>query len=703
MRMPKSTFKLVSVLFFIVAFFSCAAKSKDATTLSSSETSEEKVTQMDLSGALAISESLGKTIIDIPVSSETQPHAKYDNSNNIVVSFTPPIAHFDIPVLDTSLVKSVTKSDSNGLVDSVTVFLGTKSKFLLSKQGENIARLVLVPDEIPVTSPLPTNYISSLDFRERKEGLQITAYSSLPFEVTPKDSDVFQLQFAKAQFLENLLKKYDLSQLRTPIKHVLAQNNDGGALLSLAGVRNPALSIQRKNDETIILVKVKSESIRRGQPLKISGKTKASPDASALDAASDAEIQELNTLFPGMKEHYTGERISIDLQDADVELVLRLISEVSGYNLILDDEISGKISLKLVDIPWDQALDLVLLQRNLGVVMKGNIMRVASAAKLEAERAQLQKAREAAMQAKASLENLAPLKTDYIQINYSTAADFEGKVKTFISPRGSVSSDPRTNILIVTDTEATLKRISSFIKKLDRAERQVMIEARVVYATDEFQRSLGVKWGTGYATESKENEPKEQWRGRVGSTGLNMINTVNGITLGGSIGKYLGKDLFALDASLQLGEAKNLVKTISSPRILTLNNNRAEIQQGTKLATATESSSGGTTTEYEEAVLRISVLPQITPDNKLILDLEINDDSPKSDGRDIDTKQTKTKMMVNDRETIVIGGVQKTTETTGSNKVPGIGDIPGLGWLFKNTYDSKSKAELLIFIQPRIL
>ena len=134
-----------------------------------------------------------------------------------------------------------------------------------------------------------------------------------------------------------------------------------------------------------------------------------------MDAASDAEIQELNTLFPGMKEHYTGERISIDLQDADVELVLRLISEVSGYNLILDDEISGKISLKLVDIPWDQALDLVLLQRNLGVVMKGNIMRVASAAKLEAERAQLQKAREAAMQAKASLENLAPLKTDYIQ------------------------------------------------------------------------------------------------------------------------------------------------------------------------------------------------------------------------------------------------------------------------------------------------
>jgi len=345
----------------------------------------------------------------------------------------------------------------------------------------------------------------------------------------------------------------------------------------------------------------------------------------------------------------------------------------------------------------------VLLQRDLAMVIKGNIMRIASTTKLETERAQLQKARESAIQAQASIQNLAPLKTEYLQINYNTAAEFEGKVKTMLTGRGLVSSDPRTNILIVTDTEETLKRIESFIKKLDRAERQVLIEARLVYATDEFQRSLGVKWGTAYKTETDENMPNEQWRGNFVSTGLNAINTVNGITLGGTIGKFLGEDLFALDASLQLGETKNLVKTISSPRILTLNNNRAEIQQGTKLATATESESGGTTTEYEEAVLKISVLPQITPDNKLILDLEISDDSPKSDGRDIDTKQTRTKMMVGDRETIVIGGVQKTTETKGVNQIPGLGDVPGLGWLFKNTFDTKTKAELLIFIQPRIL
>lgn len=703
MLLSKSIFKFMTVLFFIAALSSCSTTPKN---FEVSPPEPPTITQNILTKQLLISESLGKTIVDIPVESTTQLYAEHDGAQSIVVLFSPSAPYFDIPVANTSLVKSISKSESSGRIDSITVFLNTKSKFLLSKQNENLGRLMLVPDELPATdapSNYISNYISALDFREKKDGLQIVMYSSLPFEIVPNERDGFTMQLSGAKFSENLLKKYDLSQLKTPVEYAVARNGDGqGATLSLAGVNKPALSILRKNDETIVLIKARNEFSRRTKPAKNLEKSRISADPE-MEIENDAELQELNTLFPGMKEHYTGERISIDLQDADVELVLRLISEVSGYNLILDDEVSGKISLKLVDIPWDQALDLVLLQRNMGMVMKGNIMRIATIGKIEAERAQLQKAREAAIQAKASLENLAPLKTDYIQINYSTAADFEGKVKTFTTSRGSVSSDPRTNILIVTDTEEALRRINSFVKKLDRAERQVMIEARVVYATDEFQRSLGVKWGTQYATTSQDNMPNEQWRGRFETTGLNMVNTVNGITLGGAIGKYLGKDLFALDASLQLGEAKNLVKTISSPRILTLNNNRAEIQQGTKLATATESSSGGTTVEYEEAVLRISVLPQITPDNKLILDLEINDDSPKSDGRDIDTKQTKTKMMVNDRETIVIGGVQKTTETSGVNKVPGVGDIPGLGWLFKNTYDSKSKAELLIFIQPRIL
>lgn len=685
-------------LFFgcIVVLTSCATHSKPGNIDSGQATDSPVVSTQEL----VVSESLGKTIIDIPLSPNTQIYADHETDKNIKVLFTPSVADFDVPLNETSLVSNVQKEMDGDKVKSINVLLTAKSKFLLSKQSESLGRLMLVSEDIP-SPQLPSNYITSLNFKPKNESLEVVTYSSLPFEVTPEQSDNFKLTFRKVQFQNSLLKKYDVSKVSSTIEYVTAYNDsDGNAYLIFSGAQNPALSVLRKGDETHILVK------GPGAP-RISADTSVakSRPANVEDASADpnSELQEFNTLFPGMKENYTGEKISIDLQDADVEHVLRLIAEISGYNLILDDEISGKISLRLVDIPWDQALDLVLLQRNLAMVIKGNIMRIASTTKLEAERAQLQKAREAAIQAQASIQNLAPLKTEYLQINYNTAAEFEGKVKTMLTSRGLASSDPRTNILIVTDTEETLNRIQSFIKKLDRAERQVLIEARLVYATDEFQRSLGVKWGTAYATETPENLPGEQWRGSFVSTGLNAINTVNGITLGGTIGKFLGEDLFALDASLQLGETKNLVKTISSPRILTLNNNRAEIQQGTKLATATESESGGTTTEYEEAVLKISVLPQITPDNKLILDLEISDDSPKSDGRDIDTKQTRTKMMVGDRETIVIGGVQKTTETKGVNQIPGLGDVPGLGWLFKNTFDTKSKAELLIFIQPRIL
>jgi len=690
-------FRAISGFLFlscIVVLTSCATHSKPA----NMETGDAAGLSVQDLQSVVVSEALGKTIIDIPLDANTQIYADHDTNSNIKVSFTPSTTDFELPASVTTLVSDIKKDMNGERVASLNIVLNENSKFLLSKQSDTLGRLMLVADEA-ISPQLPSNYITSLNFKPKNDSLQVVTYSSLPFEVSPGQDADFKLTFRKVQFQDSLLKKYDVTKLGSAIDYVTALNgDDGNAYLLFSGAKNPALSVLRKGDETHILIKGKSTQVAQAD-------STATEAAGAGDAIAEnaSEIQELNTLFPGMKERYTGERISIDLQDADVEHVLRLISEISGYNLILDDDISGKISLKLVDIPWDQALDLVLLQRGLGMVIKGNIMRIASITKLEAERVQLQKAREAAIQAQVSMQNLAPLKTEYMQINYNTAAEFEGKVKTMLTGRGSVSSDPRTNILIVTDTEDTLKRVDSFIKKLDRAERQVMIEARLVYATDEFQRSLGVKWGTSYATETSENLPNEQWRGTFASTGLNAINTVNGITLGGTIGKFLGEDLFALDAALQLGEAKNLVKTISSPRILTLNNNRAEIQQGTKLATATESESGGTTTEYEEAVLKISVLPQITPDNKLILDLEISDDSPKSDGRDIDTKQTKTKMMVSDRETIVIGGVQKTTETSGTNQIPGLGDVPGLGWLFKNTYDAKSKAELLIFIQPRIM
>lgn len=361
----------------------------------------------------SITEVLGKTQIDLPHETNTQLIAEYDHNDNLVVFFTPSISDFTIDHLSSSFVEDVRKEYDGNRVNSIIIKTNSPSRFLLSKQTDSLSRIVLVPQEEATPPVLPVNHINSLSFKPVNDSLQIITYSSLPYEVMPSSEDDFSLVFRRSKFTDALLKKYDVSQLKTGFDFVVAQNEGEDARLMFSGRGTPTLSIMRKNDETYILLK--QNTVLAQQPtLK---KQVAKTD---VEDEGDASLDELNILFPGMKENYTGENISIDLQNAEVEHVLRLISEISGYNLILDDEISGKISLKLVDIPWDQALDLVLLQRGLGMVIKGNIMRIASVTKLAAEREQMQKAREAALQAKESMEQLAPLKSEYIhQLQYS--------------------------------------------------------------------------------------------------------------------------------------------------------------------------------------------------------------------------------------------------------------------------------------------
>lgn len=451
------------------------------------------------------------------------------------------------------------------------------------------------------------------------------------------------------------------------------------------------------------------------------------PDAFVRSAGSgrpgqskDAQTQGLDilddqTLFPGMKEEYVGDPITIDLQNAEVEHVLRLIGEVAGYNLILDPEVGGRISMKLEGVPWDQVLDLVLVQKNLGMVVRGNILRISTIQRLETEREQLRRAREASMQAQETIQRLEPLQTAYIQINYATAAEMDPRTRPFLSERGRISVDPRTNTLIITDTPLHIRQIQGMIDRLDRPERQVLIEARVVYATDDFQRGIGIRWGGGI-----EGITTEYWRGLYGAANTPTINNQGGVSqtgylvnapnpiastfgIGGFISKLIGPDMFTLDAQLQLGELKNLAKTVSAPRVVTLNNQRAEIEQGTRLAIQVPDERG-TRTDYVDAVLKLSVLPQITPDNKLILDLEIRDDNQApGGGQDVETKTTKTRLMVDDGQTLVLGGVLKAMEERLENRVPGLADIPALGWLFKNRHTRARNQELLIFIRPSIL
>ena len=419
----------------------------------------------------------------------------------------------------------------------------------------------------------------------------------------------------------------------------------------------------------------------------------------------ESRLPEFNSLFPGMRQEYTGDLISIDVQNAEVEHVIRLITSVTDYNLILDEDVRGRVSLRLINVPWDQALDLILIQKNLGMVHRRDIIRITTAHKLEAEQEQARRAREAEAQARESMRKLEPLEQEFIQINYSTASEMLPQIREFLSERGRVSHDDRTNTLVVQDTPAHMREIRSLIQNLDRPEKQVLIEARIVHATDEFSRSLGLQWNFMFP-EQNAFSPSGDLIGSVNFESMNFppMDNTEFISIGGTFGRTRG-NIFTLDAQLRLGEAQKISNTISAPRIVTLNNEAAEIEQGVQVPFTVLDEAGNPITEFIPAVLRLSVTPQITGDGNIIISLDVSDDSPAIvlGEASVETRKARTKLFVANGETIVLGGIKSITEDLTQNRVPGLGNVPVLGWLFKHEFIDDRKNELLIFIRPEIL
>lgn len=425
---------------------------------------------------------------------------------------------------------------------------------------------------------------------------------------------------------------------------------------------------------------------------------------------------------------YNGRRIDLDFKDIDVHDVLRLIADVGKFNVITSDDVSGKITIRMRNVPWDQALDYVLQTKALGMVRAGNLIRVAPLDKLQKEREQ----RLAAMKQE---YELLPLETRLIPVSYATADEMAARSKELLSPRGSITVDERTNVLIARDIAGNLNNVEELVRQLDTQTPQVLIEARIVEATSRYQRDFGIQWGgdgsfsaatgnpTGVAFPSTITAAGGAYDGQAPTQGISPTSqtipvpnfAVNlpaavGTGRGGAIGFSLGSidSNFNVNLRLSAAEASGLLRIVSSPRVLTLDNRDARINQGT-LIPFSQVSAQGVQTTFQEAKLQLLVKPHVTADGAVSMHVKINRDEPdfnQTSARGDPTilkREAETDLLVMDGHTAVIGGIY--TRNTGRNvdQVPFFGDIPILGILFQRRRASDTRNELVIFITPRIV
>ncbi len=431
---------------------------------------------------------------------------------------------------------------------------------------------------------------------------------------------------------------------------------------------------------------------------------------------------------------FTGEKLSLNFQNIDVRSLLQVIADFTNFNIITSDSVTGAVTLRLKDVPWDQALDIIMQAKGLGMRKTDNVLLIAPKEELNAKE-------KLELESRAAIQNLEPLRTQSFQLNYTRAVDIALQIAPpvvginasarMLSPRGSIIAEPRTNQLFVTDISSRIEQIQVMINKLDIAVRQVLIEARIVEAKDTFGKSLGVRLG---ATDQ---------RAQNGGTGGYQIAGGNNIAFGTSYGNVIASsgaggtvdtssNFVNLPAAGQNGynaasfavsifnaaanrflnleisalEADGKGKEVASPRVVTANQTKALIEQGTELPYQVATSSGATSIAFRKANLKLEVTPQITPEGNIILDLDVNKDTVgafTTSGFAIDTKHIKTQVLVENGGTVVIGGIFTLTESETENRVPVLGDIPYLGNLFKNKTKNTSKSELLIFITPKML
>ncbi|HVY21813.1 MAG TPA: type IV pilus secretin PilQ [Steroidobacteraceae bacterium] len=558
------------------------------------------------------------------------------------------------------------------------------------------------------TSP-SASAIKKIDFRRGADGSGRVIVQLSSSRVTPdmsQEGGRVIINFPKAGVDDSLLRRLDVVDFATPVNTVDTVRVADGArvVISAAGDWEPVAY----QTEDVYTVEIK--------PVVKAGLS--------LD-----------------KKEYKGERLTLNFQDIETRAVLQLLADTSGQNMVISDSVHGNVTLRLQNVPWDQALDIVMQTKGLDMRRQGNVMLIAPAPEIAAREKEI-------ASAKKDLDAVEPLRSEYLQVNYAKASDLaellKGKNNSLMSDRGNVSVDQRTNTLLLRDTPDHLADIRRLVSTLDIPVRQVLIEARIVIVTDDFKRELGAQFGVNKAFAFDKTGVgvvggSPVAGGSSGSSGgsnpnilIGNANPFNGqattdvsdpagrymvnlpaSTKAGQIALTLLDRNYVVDLELSAAQAEGRGEVVSAPKVITANQKEASIEQGVEIPyqQSAGGASGATTVQFKKAVLSLKVTPQITPDDRIILDLQVNKDSvgqiislPGGGSvPTIDTRNVATQVLVNDGQTVVLGGIQDIENSNSVTKVPLLGDIPVLGNLFKNTVKTNNKDELLIFVTPKIL
>lgn len=525
------------------------------------------------------------------------------------------------------------------------------------------------------------NHIDSLDFRlGDNNSAEILVYlkdSMVAVDVNDKLGKV-NVEFHNTKIIEDLLYKLDVTDFGTIVSGIETFKEGRNARVVIDVDTHFTFSHSQTDNLFILTVKE--------QEKKVPG-------------------------YLGDSEDFTGRTISLNFQDIPVRTVLQIIADYNEFNLITSDTVTGNITLRLDGVPWDQALDIILKVKGLDKRMQGNILMVAPSDELAAREAKN-------LQAQQQVEELAPLYSEYVQINYAKANELAELIKnedtSILSPRGTVSVDERTNTLLIRDTAKIIEDIKRMVNILDVAVRQVVIEARMVTVKDNINEELGIRWGITdtdgeYASSGSLEGANSANAGVTPALGDRLNVNLPVASPAGALAFQVARlaDGTILDLELSAMEKENKGEIIASPRITTANQKEAYIEQGVEIPYQEAASSGATSTQFKKAVLSLTVTPHITPDNKIILDLIVTQDTvsdiQSGSAPAIDTQRIGTQVLVNNAETIVLGGIYQQSIISTISKVPVLGDIPYFGWLFRNTNQFNEKKELLIFVTPRIV